>query len=127
MREISAEKVSYIIAKAREGSAAAGSDPADDSLADVKGGEGCAAARAELAGFLAAMNEEERCQLVALAWIGRGVFTREEWSSALAEARAHCRMPTAEYLLANPMLAPHLEHGLAEFVEGGQAFGLGGA
>ena len=48
-------------------------------------------------------------------WIGRGKFTREEWESALVEARAHLKQPTADYLLRNPKLAPHLESGLAEF------------
>ena len=115
MPKINAKKVTYVIAKAREGLEAAAADPAKDG----------ADARAELAGFIKAMDEDERCELVALAWIGRGVFTREEWASALVEAHTHCRLPSAEYLLANPMLAPHLEHGLAEFVESGEGFERG--
>ncbi len=64
------------------------------------GDEGCAAARAELAGFIEAMDEDEQCELIALAWVGRGKFTREEWKSALVEARNHLKQPTADYLLA---------------------------
>jgi len=121
MREISAEKLTYVIAKAREmesgveGLKADGSKRAAAGFVSVIGGDGCAAARAELAGFIEAMDEDEQCELIALCWIGRGKFTREEWESALVEARNHLKQPTADYLLRNPKLAPHLESGLAEF------------
>jgi hypothetical protein len=121
MREISAEKLSYVIAKAREmvseveGREANGSKRGAAGFVSVTGDDGCAAARAELAGFIEAMHEDEQCELIALCWIGRGKFTREEWESALVEARAHLKQPTADYLLRNPKLAPHLESGLAEF------------
>ena len=127
MPEISSEKVSYVIAKARELESDAeklafdGSKRARQAFVGAKRG-GCAAARAELAGFNEAMDEEERCELVALAWIGRGVFTLEEWESAVAEARKHRQPPAVDYLLGNPMLAPHLEHALAEFAESGGGF-----
>ena len=120
MREISAEKLSYVIAKAREmasdveGREGGGSTRAASGVVRVTAIEGCAAARAELAGFIEAMDEDEQCELIALCWIGRGKFTREEWESALVEARNHLKQPTAEYLLRNPKLAPHLESGLAE-------------
>ena len=118
MREISAEKLSYVIAKAREMASEGEGRGADGSkrvaAVSVTGDDGCAAARAELAGFIEAMDEDEQCELIALAWIGRGKFTREEWESALVEARAHLKQPTADYLLRNPKLAPHLESGLAE-------------
>ena len=113
MREISAEKLSYVIAKAREMAGDDGGRGAKGSKrvgADV----GCAAARAELAELIEAMDEGEKCELIALAWVGRGKFTREEWKSALVEARNHLKQPTADYLLRNPKLAPHLESGLAE-------------
>jgi hypothetical protein len=120
MREISAEKLSYVIAKAREmasdveGREGGGSKRAAAGVVSVTAIEGCAAARAELAGFIEAMDEDEQCELIALCWIGRGKFTREEWESALVEARNHLKQPTADYLLRNPKLAPHLESGLAE-------------
>ncbi len=131
MREISAEKLSYVIAKAREmesgveGFKAGGSKRAAVGLVSVTGDEGCAAARAELAEFIEAMDEDEQCELIALCWIGRGKFTAEEWESALVEARAHLKQPTAAYLLGNPKLAPHLESGLAEFEQTSDGFQLG--
>ncbi len=112
MREISAEKLSYVIAKAREANEAR---RVAEGVVSMAGEDGCAAARAELTVFIEAMGEDEQCELIALAWIGRGKFTREEWESALVEARAHLKQPTADYLLRNPKLAPHLESGLAEF------------
>jgi hypothetical protein len=112
MREISAEKLSYVIAKAREANELT---RGAEGVVDIAGDDGCAAARAELAVFIEAMDEDEQCELIALCWIGRGKFTREEWESALVEARAHLKQPTADYLLRNPKLAPHLESGLAEF------------
>ena len=115
MREISAEKLTYVIAKAREMAGEDKGSGANGSKRSVSaGGEGCAAARAELAGLIEAMDEGEKCELIALAWVGRGKFTREEWKSALVEARNHLNQPTADYLLRNPKLAPHLESGLAE-------------
>ena len=111
MREISAEKLSYVIAKAREANELR---RGTEGVVDIAGDDGRAAARAELAVFIEAMDEDEQCELIALCWIGRGKFTREEWESALVEARNHLKQPTADYLLRNPKLAPHLESGLAE-------------
>jgi len=128
MREISAEKLSYVIAKAREMESGAKGNGVNGSKRAAAIGatdDRCAAARAELAGFIEAMDEDEQCELIALAWVGRGKFTREEWNSALAEARAHLKQPTADYLLRNPKLAPHLESGLAEIDHTGDGFEFG--
>ena len=125
MREISAEKLTYVIAKEREMAGediGRGANGSKRSVAVSAAGDGCAAARAELAGFIEAMDEDEQCELIALAWIGRGKFTREEWKSALVEARHHLKQPTAAYLLRNPKLAPHLESGLAELDHTGDGF-----
>jgi hypothetical protein len=125
MREISAEKLTYVIAKAREmsgGGEARGTIGSKRAAAVGASDDGCAAARAELAGFIEAMDEGEQCELIALCWVGRGKFTREEWKSALVEARNHLNQPTAEYLLRNPKLAPHLESGLAELDHTGDGF-----
>ena len=91
MPEISAEKISYVITKARElangdGKPEAGRAGPSGRGAVKVGGAPCAKAQAELAIFIEAMAEDEQCELVALAWIGRGVFTREEWASAVVEA-----------------------------------------
>jgi succinyl-CoA synthetase alpha subunit len=125
MLEISAEKLTYVIAKAREMESGVEGTKGHGSKRAAAGGDGRSRARAELAKFIEAMDEDEQCELIALAWIGRGKFTPEEWESALVEARAHLKQPTAAYLVGNPKLAPHLESGLAEFNQTSDGFDPG--
>jgi hypothetical protein len=123
MPDINTDKVCYVIAKARElesedeGLEADASNPTDDKFVSVMTDEAYDSIRAELKGFIDAMDEDEQCELVALAWLGRGEFTAEEWKTAVAEARARRERKTSDYLLDNPLLASHLEYGLAEFGE----------
>lgn len=123
MPDINTEKVCYVIAKARElesedeGIDADASNPSDDKFVSVLTDDSYSSVRAELAEFIDAMDEDEQCELVALVWLGRGEFTAEEWKTAVAEARARRERATSAYLLENPLLASHLEYGLAEFGE----------
>ena len=64
------------------------------------------------------LPEDERIQLVALAWLGRGTYELSEWKTALETARSEHRKRTAEYLLGLPLLGDYLEDGLAMFDEG---------
>lgn len=80
-------------------------DSADDSIGDV--------IRAEID----SMNEEEQAELVALAWIGRGDYTADEFGKAKAEARRRHEGPTTDYLLGQPMLGDLLAEGLAAIGE----------
>lgn len=61
------------------------------------------------------LPEDEQIELVALAWVGRGSFSSDEWSDALSEAENAHNNRTAEYLLGMPLLADYLEEGLAAF------------
>lgn len=90
MLEISASKVVQVIYLARE--------------MDV--GEG------QLLAFIGAMNDEEKAQLTALAWVGRGAFEPEDFDEAVATAVAEATTPTATYLMGMPHLAENLEAGL---------------
>lgn len=67
---------------------------------------------AELDGFIEAMNEDERAELVALMWIGRGAFDADDWDEALRTAYGQATTPTADYLRGTPHLADHLQAGL---------------
>ncbi len=129
MPDINTEKVCFVIVKARELESEdegletdEGSNPTDDKFVSVMTDEAYESVRAELAAFIDAMDEDEQCELVALAWIGRGEFTAEEWKTAVAEARSRRDRPTSQYLLENPMLASHLDYGLAEFGESCEGF-----
>jgi hypothetical protein len=126
MPDINAEKVSFVIVKARvlesenRGLEPGAPNPSDDQLVGVSTAAAAAPARAELAAAIDAMDEDEQCELVALSWVGRGEFTAEEWLSAVAQARGGRRRPTSGYLLEDSLLASHLEYGLAEFDESGE-------
>jgi hypothetical protein len=66
----------------------------------------------ELRALIADLNVDEAAALVALAWIGRGDYSGDEWEDALAAARQRANSRTADYLLGMPMLGEWLEEGL---------------
>jgi hypothetical protein len=117
--EIAPEKVAHVIIKAREYDVKVGAwnDTQDEGDADEDPGsilEGFAndPTRAEIAGFIDALNDDEQANLVALAWIGRGTFEPEELEEAVETARSEKVNSTASYLLGLPLLADYLEEGL---------------
>ena len=73
---------------------------------------GGAPARAGLETFIEDLNDDEKADLVAIAWIGRGAFEAEEFAEARATAIAEATTPTASYLGGMPHLAENLEAGL---------------
>lgn len=124
---ISAEKVAFIIEKAREfdvkdvaTDSDSGSNPSDDDEIDVLEDSNSDPVAAELAGFIRAMNEDEQIDLVTLMWIGRGDGEADEWDdlrARAAEARAEFKAPrreAAQYLLGEPMLGDFLADGMDE-------------
>lgn len=125
---ISAEKVAFIIEKAREfdvkegdSDPDSGSNPSDDDAVDVLEDDGSDPVVNELGSFLIALNEDEQVDLVALTWLGRGDGTIDDWDdlrTRAVEARAEYRSPrreTVHYLLGDPMLGDLLATGLDEF------------
>jgi hypothetical protein len=125
---ISAEKVAFLIEKAREydvkepgSDPDSGSNPTDDDAIDVLEDDGSDPAGRELASFIGALNEDEQLDLVALMWLGRGDGGIDDWDDLRAraiEARAEYRNPrreTAHYLLGEPMLGDLLADGLDAF------------
>jgi hypothetical protein len=118
---VSPEKVGYIIVKAREYDAKvepddpdSGSNAADDLEADVlEDFTDDDATLEELSAAIDALNEDELIDLIALAWVGRGDFGREEWAEARALADQRHRRHSATYLVGMPSLGDYLEEGLA--------------
>jgi hypothetical protein len=116
--DISAEKVAWVILRAREyGSKVAPFDDGDTEESDEQFGsilENRASdpTARELIGFIRGLNADEQANLVAIAWIGRGTYDVEDWDEALATARAEATTPTWRYLLGMPELADFLEDGL---------------
>ena len=123
--DIPTDKLGFIILKAREYDVKEsdtdpdeGSNPTDDANTDVLTDKDDDPVREELLGAIRDLPEDERFQLVALAWLGRGTYEMSEWSTALETARLEHRKRTAEYLLGLPLLGDYLEDGLALFGDG---------
>jgi hypothetical protein len=118
---ISPEKVSYIIAKAREFDVKdvvtdpdSSSNAADDAMLSVLEDHKDDPVVAEIRAAVFALNVDEQIDLVTLAWLGRGDGGVEDWDDLRAEAaRAHNRR-TASYLLGIPLLSDYLEEGLSQ-------------
>jgi len=101
MLTIPLETLAYIIIKAREYSAevppvdpGSGSNPADDAELDVL--------------------EGTVDNLLALTWLGRGDYIKEEWREAITEARRIHDKKETDYLVGTPLLADYLEQGLSQ-------------
>ena len=120
MLEIEPETVYFLILKAREFDekdiAGASRDPdadADDSQSDRMSGlfDNDPVAQ-EIKDAVDGMNVDHQAELVALAWLGRGDYTAEDWIDAVTTARERRSGPTSEYLLGTPLLGDYLEEGL---------------
>ena len=123
--DIPTDRLGFIILKARvydvkesDSDPDEGSNATDDGNIDVLTDTPDDPVREEVLGAIRDLSEEERVQLVALAWLGRGTYDLTEWRSALDTARSEHRKRTAEYLLGLPLLGDYLEDGLSMFGDG---------
>jgi hypothetical protein len=118
---IDPSKLCFIITKAREFDAKVDPVKSDSGYNEAGGGEreileGYAddPALKELRDAIDVLNEDEIVDLIALTWLGRGDFTRNEWARARSLAREVYCWHSASYLIAMPALGDFLEKGLAE-------------
>jgi Protein of unknown function (DUF3775) len=121
--DIALDKVCGIIERARaidmkEGDAdpASGSNPIDDANLDTLVTNPDDATEEELREMIAGLNEDERHDLIALVYIGRGDLESEEWVEAVRLARERedaSSVSTADWLLGIPNLGDLLDEGLA--------------
>ncbi len=128
--DISTDKLAFIIERAREFDVKesdsdpdtnpddGGSNPTDDGATDILQDKPGDATGEELTSAIRALNEDEKAELIALAWLGRGTFDIEEWDEAVATARSEHGKRAAEYLMGLPLLGDYLEDGMALFDEG---------
>ena len=120
--DIALDKVCALILRARaidvkEGvtDPASGSNPIDDGATDVLTSAEDDMTEDEVRDMIAGLNEDERHDLLALVYVGRGDFEPEEWSAAVRFARERedaASLPTADWLLGIPNLADLLDEGL---------------
>lgn len=69
----------------------------------------------EIQATLDDLADDQLSEVLALAWVGRGTYDSSEWEDALAEANELDPDERIDELLDMPLLAGHLEAGLAAF------------
>jgi hypothetical protein len=69
----------------------------------------------EIQALLDDLADDQLAETVALAWVGRGTYDASEWDDAFAEASDLDVDERIDELLDMPLLAGHLEAGLAAF------------
>jgi Protein of unknown function (DUF3775) len=116
---ISPEKAFFIIVKAREfdeqvapSDPDSGSNPSDDGEVDVLEEEKDNSVEQELRAVFSGLNIDERLDLLALTWLGRGDFSSFE--EARSEAEDVSDVHVARYLIGTPQLGDYLEEGLSQ-------------
>ena len=121
--DIALDKVCELILRARaidvkEGitDPDSGSNPIDDGYLDSLTSSPDDATEEEVREFISGLNDDERHDLIALVYIGRGDMEPEEWGAAIRLARERedaASLPTADWLIGIPNLAVLLDEGLA--------------
>ena len=69
----------------------------------------------EVMAMLDDLADDQLAETVALAWVGRGTYDSSEWDEAFAEAGELEADERVDELIDMPLLASHLEAGLAAF------------
>lgn len=116
----SLKKLCFMIVKAREFDAEvpsdegeAGSNPADDREVSVLEDSAENTVFEELTAALDGLDDDERTEVLALVWLGRGDGGADDWPALLEEARAVQNRRETAYLTGIPQLGDLLEEGLA--------------
>jgi hypothetical protein len=69
----------------------------------------------ELRAVLDDLADDQLAETLALAWVGRGTYDVSEWDDAFAEANDTDPETSIDELMDMPLLASHLDAGLAAF------------
>jgi hypothetical protein len=120
MLTMSLEKLAYIVQKAREydaevpseSDAEEGSDQADDDERQILLDTPDNPTAQELRDAIDGLNIDEREELLALLWLGRGDYDAQSWGEALRQARETRTSTETDYLLGTPLLGDYLEEGV---------------
>ena len=122
------ETICRLILRAKELEAQVPAEDPDDDPDDVdnfddEGGEALSVLEDELndgveeevQALLDDLAEDQLAEIVALAWVGRGTYDASEWDDAFEEANSLDGEQRIDELMDMPLLAGHLEAGLAAF------------
>jgi len=121
MDHVSADEVCFLAARARAfsakqppaGDAAPASEPADDEQRNVLTDYAGDHTEDELRGALEALNDDQLIEVMAIVQIGRGDYGVDDWRAAVSTAADAFDIDAIERLAEMPLLADHLEAGLA--------------
>lgn len=116
--EIPLEKLCFLIIKAREFDAKVPADddasnPSDDKEVAVLEEAPDDAVLDELTAAIDGLNDDERAEVLALVWLGRGDATADGWPELLAEARTVHDWRETPYMVGIPQLGDLLEEGMS--------------
>ena len=90
-------------------------DDAGDQALSVLEDELNSGVEEEIRAMLDDLADDQLAETLALAWVGRGTFDTSEWEDAMAEANDTDPDSAIDELMDMPLLAGHLEAGLAAF------------
>jgi hypothetical protein len=121
MLTIPLDKLAFIIEKAREFDAESApvneneaADSEDDGVAAILDDTISNPTYQELMGSLESLNDDERDEVVALTWLGRGDYAKDEWRQAKAAAHLRHNGREAAYLAGTPLLSDYLEEAVSQ-------------
>ena len=122
------ESLCRIVIRARENEAQVPAQDPDDDADNVddfddEGGEALSVledelntgVEEELRAILDDLADDQLAETLALAWVGRGTYDVSEWDDACAEANEIDLESRIDELMDMPLLASHLEAGIAAF------------
>jgi len=121
MLNLSPEVVCYIIVKAREFDAKVdvdepdpGSNPSDGGMREILEDHEDDPTLLELTSAFESLNDEQKAELLALVWLGRGDYVIDDWDEALASAWDTLDRHFVRYMTGIPLLGDFLEEGLSQ-------------
>jgi len=91
------------------------SNASDDNAVDILEDRPTDAAYDELVAAVDGLNDDAQLDLIALAWVGRGDFTLEDWQEARQAARDIGRQRAPRYIAEIPLVSDYLEEALSQF------------
>lgn len=132
MLAIPLEKLSYIIEKAREFDAESApvnengrADGDDEEVVEILDETRSNPTYQEFVGAVNSLNDDERDEIIALTWLGRGDFSKDEWRRAKAAAHERHNGREAAYLAGTPLLADYLEEAVSQLGYSLEEFEIG--
>ena len=129
MPDINPEKVCKIAFRARAVHAKVapeemdqGSNAIDDCIRSILEDYPDDASFETFIGELHSLANDELTELLAIAWVGRGVYDAGQWPEAMMEVEGMSRDEICRVLIATPLLSDYLESGIEAFGRSCQEF-----